>query len=301
MAQHRHSRGHNPNRAVDSGRIAARPTLNAQHQMTETEQDGTVNLAVDSGIATVTFFHPKRNALPASILRRLAEAIDNAGKNPDARVVILASEGTGAFCAGASFDELRAVQTFEDAKEFFSGFAHVILAMRRCPKIIIGRIQGKAVGGGVGLVAATDYSFALDGASVRLSELAIGLGPFVIGPVVERKVGRAAYAAMAIDADWRDAEWAHQHGLYTRVMDTEPALESVLPAFAHRLAGMNPEALKEIKRVLWEGTNHWETLLFERAAISGKLALSDYCKRAVERAQQSTHPTPLPGSLRTGY
>jgi enoyl-CoA hydratase/carnithine racemase len=265
---------------------------------TETEQDGTVTLAIDNGIATVRFFHPKRNALPASILRQLASAIDTAANHPDARVVILASEGTGAFCAGASFDELRAIGNVEEAKEFFSGFAHVILAMRRCPKVIIGRIQGKAVGGGVGLVAATDYSFALDGASVRLSELAIGLGPFVIGPVVERKIGRAAFAAMAIDADWRDADWALHHGLYTRVMDTEPALDAVLPAFAHRLAGMNPEALAQIKRILWEGTNHWETLLFERAAISGRLALSDYTKRAVENAQQSTHPTPLPGTIR---
>ena len=251
---------------------------------TETEQDGTVNVAVANGVATVTFFHPKRNALPATILRRLAEAIETAGSHPDARVIVLASEGTGAFCAGASFDELRALRTAEDGKEFFSGFARVILAMRRSPKIIVGRIQGKAVGGGVGLVAATDYSFALPSASVRLSELEIGLGPFVIGPVVERRIGRAAFAAMAIDADWRDAEWAQQHGLFTRVMDTEPALEAVLPAFTHRLAGMNPEALTQIKRVLWEGTNHWDTLLFERAAISGRLAVSDFTARAVGRS-----------------
>ena len=250
---------------------------------TEQEQDGTVSLAVHDGIATVTFFHPKRNALPASILRQLAEAIDTAAAHPDARIVILASEGTGAFCAGASFDELRSIRSADEGKEFFSGFARVILAMRRCPRIIIGRVQGKAVGGGVGLVAATDYSFALPGASIRLSELAVGLGPFVIGPVVERKVGRPAFAAMAIDADWRDAEWAHQHGLYTRVMDTEAALDSVLPAFAHRLVGMNPDALTQIKRVLWEGTNHWETLLFERAAISGKLAMSEFTARAVGR------------------
>jgi methylglutaconyl-CoA hydratase len=198
-------------------------------------------------------------------------------------VVILASEGTGAFCAGASFDELRALKTSDEGKEFFSGFARVILAMRRCPKVIIGRIQGKAVGGGVGLVAACDYSFALPAASVRLSELAVGLGPFVIGPVIERKVGRAAFAAMALDADWRNAEWAERHGLYTRLMDTEAAMDSVLPAFAHRLTAMNPDALAQLKRVLWEGTNHWETLLFERAAISGKLAMSEFTAQAVGR------------------
>lgn len=250
---------------------------------TEPEQDGTVTIAVVNGIATVTFFHPKRNALPASILRRLTEAIDQVAANPEARVVVLASEGGGAFCAGASFDELRAIRSAEDGREFFSGFARVILAMRRCPKIIIARVQGKAVGGGVGLVAATDYSFALPAASLRLSELAVGLGPFVVGPVIERRIGRAAFAALAIDHDWRDAEWGLHTGLYTRVMDTEAAMDSVLPAFAHRLAGVNPDALTQMKRVLWEGTNHWETLLFERAAISGRLAMSEFTARAVNR------------------
>ena len=252
---------------------------------TETEQDGTVTLTVNNRIATVTFFHPKRNALPAAILRQLVEAIDAAAANADVRVIILASDGGGAFCAGASFDELRALRSVDEGKEFFSGFARVILAMRRCPKIIIGRVQGKVVGGGVGLVSATDYSFALPQASIRLSELAIGLGPFVVGPVIERKIGRAAFAALAVDADWRDAEWGERHGLYTRVMDTEAAMDSVLPALANRLAGANPEAVAQLKRILWEGTNHWETLLYERAAISGKLALSEYTARAVGRQE----------------
>lgn len=250
---------------------------------TETEQDGTVTLTVNNRIATVTFFHPKRNALPAAILRQLVEAIDAAAANADVRVIILASEGGGAFCAGASFDELRALRSVDEGKEFFSGFARVILAMRRCPKIIIGRVQGKVVGGGVGLVSATDYSFALPQASIRLSELAIGLGPFVVGPVIERKIGRAAFAALAVDADWRDAEWGERHGLYTRIMDTEAAMDSVLPALANRLAGANPEAVAQLKRILWEGTNHWETLLFDRAAISGKLAMSEFTARAVGR------------------
>lgn len=249
----------------------------------ETEQDGTVGVNVTGGIATITFFHPKRNALPAVILKQLAEAIDTTAANADVRVVIVQSEGAGAFCAGASFDELRGLRSAEEGKEFFSGFARVILAMRRSPKIIVARVQGKCVGGGVGLVAATDYSFALPSASIRLSELAVGLGPFVVGPAIERKIGRAAFAALALDADWRDAEWAERHGLYTRVMDTEAAMDSVLPAFVNRLAGWNPDALTQLKRVLWEGTNHWETLLFDRAAISGKLAMSEFTARAVNR------------------
>jgi methylglutaconyl-CoA hydratase len=155
--------------------------------------------------------------------------------------------------------------------------------MKRCPRIIIARVQGKTVGGGVGLVAATDYAFALPSADVRLSELAVGLGPFVVGPVIERKIGRAAFAAMAIDHDWRNAEWAERHGLYTRVMDTEAAMDSVLPAFAKRLAEVNPDALTQVKRMIWEGTNHWDTLLFERAGISGRLALSEFTSKAVGR------------------
>jgi methylglutaconyl-CoA hydratase len=250
---------------------------------TPPELDGTVTTTVANGIATITFFHPKKNSLPAPILRQLAEAIDQVAERADARVVILASEGTGAFCAGASFDELRALRSLEQGKEFFSGFARVILAMKRCPRIIIARVQGKTVGGGVGLVAATDYAFALPSADVRLSELAVGLGPFVVGPVIERKIGRAAFAAMAIDHDWRNAEWAERHGLYTRVMDTEAAMDSVLPAFAKRLAEVNPEALAQVKRMTWEGTNHWDTLLFERAGISGRLALSEFTSKAVGR------------------
>jgi methylglutaconyl-CoA hydratase len=250
---------------------------------TPPELDGTVTTTVANGIATITFFHPKKNSLPAPILRQLAEAIDNVAERADARVVILASEGTGAFCAGASFDELRALRSLEQGKEFFSGFARVILAMKRCPRIIIARVHGKTVGGGVGLVAATDYAFALPSADVRLSELAVGLGPFVVGPVIERKIGRAAFAAMAIDHDWRNAEWAEKHGLYTRVMDTEAAMDSVLPAFAKRLAEVNPDALTQVKRMIWEGTNHWDTLLFERAGISGRLALSEFTSKAVGR------------------
>lgn len=268
-----------PARTVDSGHSH---TLH----MTSTgnEQDGTVTTSVANGIATISFFHPKRNSLPGAILRQLAEHVDAVGRNAEARVVILASEGTGTFCAGASFDELRGLRSPEDGKEFFSGFARVILAMRRCPRMIIGRVQGKAVGGGVGLVAACDYSFALEAASIRLSELAVGLGPFVVGPVIERKIGAAAFSALAIDADWRDAAWGVEHGLYTRLMDTEAAMDSVLPAFANRLAASNPDALAQLKRVLWEGTSQWETLLFERAAISGRLALSEFTARAVGRA-----------------
>ena len=248
--------------------------------------EGTVKCYLDGRVATVQFAHPKGNSMPASLLRRLAEIFDGLAKDPEATVVVLRSAGTGSFCAGASFDELRALRTEDDGKEFFSGFARLILAMRRCPKLVIARVQGKAVGGGVGIVAAADYAFALPSAAARLSEIALGLGPFVIGPAVERRIGHSAFSAMAIDAEWRDAAWCERQGLYTRVLDTEPALDSVLPAVAARLASYNPAATRQLKRVLWEGTDHWETLLFERAAMSGRLAMSEHTRRAVEAFAQ---------------
>jgi methylglutaconyl-CoA hydratase len=243
--------------------------------------DGTLTVAVDQAVATLTFWHPRKNSLPGTLLSRLADAFDDLGARSDVRVIVLASAGPGTFCAGASFDELRAITTEEQGKAFFSGFARVILAMRRCPKPVIARIHGKAVGGGVGLIAAADYTFALASASVRLSELAVGIGPFVVGPAIDRRVGRSAFAAMALDADWRDAAWCERHGLYTRVLDTEAALDSVLPSFAHRLAGMNPLAMADLKRVLWEGTNHWDALLYERAAISGRLVLTPKAQKCL--------------------
>lgn len=243
---------------------------------------GRVDVAVDAGVATVTFFHPKGNSLPGALLRALAEAIRDAGDDDTVRAVILRSEGAAAFCAGASFDELRAIRDEAQGREFFSGFAHVILAMRRCPKLIIARVHGKAVGGGVGLIAASDFAFAVPNAAVRLSELAIGIGPFVVGPVVERRVGTGAFAAMAIDAEWRDAAWAERHGLYARVVDGPSALDAVVPAFAARLAASNPAATAALKAALYDGTDHWETLLYERAAVSGRLVLSDFSRRAIE-------------------
>lgn len=244
-------------------------------------EHGRVRIFLEGSVATVSFGHPKKNSLPANLLRELAAAFEGLARDPEASVIVLRSEGSGTFCAGASFDELRAIRTEAEGKEFFSGFARVILAMRKCPKLILARVHGKVVGGGVGLVAASDYVFAHATAPVRLSELAVGIGPFVVGPAIERRVGRAAFGAMAIDADWRDSEWCLRNGLYTRLLDTEAALDAVLPAAAARLADMNPEATAAIKRILWEGTQHWDTLLLDRAALSGRLILSEHARKAL--------------------
>jgi methylglutaconyl-CoA hydratase len=236
-----------------------------------------------SGVAWITFYHPNQNSLPSRLLTALSEAFEVAGANPDVKIVVLKSAEHKTFCAGASFDELAAIRDEETALRFFSGFGQVINAMRRCPKIIVGRIHGKAVGGGVGLAAATDYCMASIYGSVRLSELAVGFGPFVIGPAVERKVGTAAFTQLALNpAEWQTAAWAKEKGLFQEVFDTVGQLDNYLEQYLYTICTYSPEALGELKRILWQGTEHWDMLLPERAAISGRLSLSDFSKKAIE-------------------
>lgn len=239
------------------------------------DQEGEITTSIDSGVATITFAHPKRNSLPGTLLRRLAETVTSVANDRESRVLVLCSKGDRAFCAGASFDELLTINDENSGKEFFMGFARLILAMIRAPKFILTRVQGRAVGGGVGVVAASDYSIATTDASVKLSELAIGIGPFVVGPVIERKIGTGAFGTMAIDTDWHPAAWAEAHGLFSRVVSSIDDLDDEVQAHAYTLARANPEAVASLKRCMWQGTEHWETLLEERAAISGRLVLSD--------------------------
>lgn len=250
----------------------------------DTKMKGSVNIEIKEGIGTITFFHPQSNSLPGEILNLLAQTIIEAGENDDIKVIILKSEGDRAFCAGASFDELIAIEDYETGKEFFSGFAKVINASRKCPKLIIGRVQGKAVGGGVGLASAVDYCMATKFASIKLSELAIGIGPFVVGPAVERKIGVSAMSQMAINAtEWQTAEWAKAKGLYTEIFDSVESMDQDIQELASQLAASNPEAMRLLKKIFWEGTEHWDELLDERAGMSGKLVLSDFTRNAINK------------------
>ncbi len=246
--------------------------------------EGYVRSVIEEGIATIEFFHPASNSLPGAILNDLAKTINDIGIDDRVKVIILRSAGDRAFCAGASFDELVAISNDADGKKFFSGFANVINAMRKCHKLIIGRIQGKAVGGGVGLAAAVDYAIATEDASVKLSELAIGIGPFVVGPAVERKVGVSSFSQLAIDAtEWRSAEWAKKHGLYAELHSNIAELDDAVNSLAHRLANSSPDAMAHLKKIFWHGTEHWDILLAERAAISGRLVLSDFTRNAISK------------------
>lgn len=252
---------------------------------TSTPEQGGVQYAVDEqGIGRIDFGHPASNSLPSAVLNALAEAIDNATADDACKVILLRSWGNRAFCAGASFDELIAIQSEEEGLDFFSGFSKVILSIRRSSKFVLARVQGKAVGGGVGIAAAADYALATQHAAVKLSELAIGIGPFVVGPAVERKMGKAGFTALAIDAaSWYSAEWAKEQGLYADVYGTEEELDLAIEALAERLAASNPEAMMELKQAFWSGTDHWELLLPERAAVSGRLVLSDFTRQAIAK------------------
>lgn len=239
---------------------------------------------IEHGINTIEFFHPQSNSLPAQILAALAKEIHYAGTHEETKVIILKSGGEKTFCSGASFDELTAIKSETEGLHFFSGFANVINAMRKCPKFIVGRVQGKCVGGGVGLAASVDYAIATSNADVKLSELAVGIGPFVVGPAVERKIGTAAFNSLAIDATmWRNAEWAKRKGLFSEVHDSAESMDESVYRLANTLAHSNPLAMADMKKIFWQGTEHWDDLLKERAAISGRLVLSEFTRKAIEK------------------
>jgi methylglutaconyl-CoA hydratase len=246
--------------------------------------NGYVTSETHKGVTTIEFFHPQSNSLPRRLLEDLANEIHAAGTNNDTHVVVLRSSGEKAFCAGASFDELTSIEDEQQGYAFFSGFANVINAMRKCSKLIIGRIHGKCVGGGVGLAAAVDYAIAVEGADVRLSELAVGIGPFVIGPAVERKIGTSAFSQLAIDAAmWRNGDWARRKGLFAELHPTVEGMDESIARLASQLSHSSPEAMAEMKKVFWKGTDNWDDLLSSRAEISGRLVLSSFTKEAIAK------------------
>ena len=250
---------------------------------TQILNEGLIEVFIEEKVAKFSFFHPLSNSFPTKLLKSLTKEFEKISLNQNVTVVVLQSKGDGAFCAGASFDELLQVDSIEKGQQFFSGFANVINAMRKCSKIIVGRVHGKAVGGGVGLMAACDYVFANQQVSVKLSELAIGIGPFVIEPVVSKKIGTTAMSALTLaPLSWKNADWAFQHGLIQELYENNESMDLALNEYVKNLSTYIPESLKEMKKILWKQTEHWDVLLAERAAISGKLVLSDFTKNALE-------------------
>lgn len=246
-----------------------------------------VKSEIVNGTGTITFFHPQSNSMPGSQLRNLAAEIEKLGKDTNVKVIVLKSEGEKAFCAGASFDELISIKDIETGLKFFSGFAAVINAMRKAPKFVIARVQGRAVGGGVGIASAADYTFATENAQVKLSELAVGIGPFVVGPAVERKVGTSAFCQLTINAtEWQSAQWAKEKGLYAELFATVQEMDNGINLLTGKLAASNPEAMAMLKKVMWQGTENWDELLIERAGMSGTLVLSEFTVNAINKFKQ---------------
>src|SRR5215218_8727842 len=246
--------------------------------------NGYVTSETHKGITTIEFFHPQSNSLPHRLLEDLANEIHAVGTDNETKVIVLRSGGEKTFCAGASFDELAHIENEKKGFDFFSGFANVINAMRRCPKLIIGRIHGKCVGGGVGLAAAVDYAIATEGAEIKLSELAIGIGPYVVGPAVQRKLGLSSFSQLAIDATlWRNADWARRKGLYSELHSSVESMDESITRLSHQLSHSSSEAMAEMKKIFWQGTENWDELLSERAEISGKLVLSSFTKEAIAK------------------
>lgn len=260
--------------------------------MIEQIKDGYVKVEKEHGITTIEFYHPQSNSLPGKILESLAQTIHSEGLNAETKVIILRSAGEKVFCSGASFDELQSIKTEAEGLAFFSGFAKVINAMRKAPQFIIARIQGKCIGGGVGLAAAADYAIAAEGADIKLSELAVGIGPFVVGPAVERKIGLTPFSHLTIDASmWRSSDWAKRKGLYAELHPEVDGMEESIERLAFTLSHSNPEAMHELKKIFWKGTENWDELLKERAAISGRLILSEYSKSFIEKFKNKAKTT----------
>ena len=246
-----------------------------------------VTSQIKNQISEITFGTPKSNSLPSEILEKLAQTILTEGAKPEVKAILLKSAGEKAFCAGASFDELLEINDLEASKKFFGGFAKVLNAMRTCGKIVVVRVQGKTTGGGVGIACAADYCFATKEASLALPELNLGIGPFVIGPYVERKIGKSQFTAMAIDADFRSANWAEQHNIYQSVSPTIAEMDSEIVQFLEKLASRSSDALALIKKVSWEGTEHFSELMPERILMSASLLLENSTKANIEKIKQN--------------
>ncbi|WP_207491578.1 enoyl-CoA hydratase/isomerase family protein [Aridibaculum aurantiacum] len=250
-------------------------------------KEGYVKTEREHGISTIEFFHPQSNSLPGMMLEKLAQTIHSESHDPATKVIVLRSAGDKTFCAGASFDELAAITNEKEGLAFFTGFAKVINAMRRAPQFVIARVHGKCIGGGVGLAAAADYAIAVEGADVKLSELAVGIGPFVVGPAVERKIGLSAFTQLTIDASmWRSADWARRKGLYAELHPEKEGMEDSINRLSNNLAQSNPDAMKELKKIFWKGTENWDELLVERAAISGRLILSNHSRNFIQKFKE---------------
>lgn len=244
--------------------------------------DGNVQLEKNKKIGRIKFFHPKGNSLPSNLLDELVQAFEKSEKDPDIRVIVLESKGNS-FCAGASLKELKKLKNIDETTSFFMGFADLLNTIRKMSKFVLAKVHGKVVGGGVGLVAVCDYAFATNAALIKLSELSIGLGPYVIEPAVSRKIGTTAFTQLSLDsAEWKSAQWGLENGLYAKCVTDKKALDQTVINNAERLSNYDQQSLRHLRKLHWKDTNNWESLLPKNAKITAKLALSDFTQNKIK-------------------
>lgn len=244
----------------------------------------TVHTQIENSIAKIQFYNPASNACDPSMLAQMVHAFNTLSANSQVKVILLSSKGNKAFCAGASITHLSELKDMKAATDFFSGFGRLILSMKNCNKIIVTSVQGKAVGGGVGIIAASDYVIATENSGLRLSELMIGIGPLVIAPAVIRKVGVAHFSQLSLKpSTWKDAKWGAAHGLFNELVTDGDSLENVTVDYCNSLASYSAQALSALKSVLWQGTEHWEELLYENAAKTATLSLSEDAQESFKK------------------
>ncbi len=238
----------------------------------------------EGNIGFLEFGNPAGNSLPSPLLKAFKAGLIALEKDSNVRVIVIQSFGDRAFCGGASLAEMKTLQTLEEATAFFMGIADLINTLRSLSKFVIGRVHGKVVGGGVGLVAACDYVLANRTAQIKLSELSIGIGPYVIEPVVSRKIGGTAFAQLSLDAhQWKSATWAEDKGLYNALFETQVELDLAVKTNAERFASYPEKAVKTLRKLHWKETEHWDKLLPKNAAITGELALQEATQNILKK------------------
>jgi methylglutaconyl-CoA hydratase len=214
----------------------------------------TIGIAVDGrGVATLTLKRPeKHNAMNSAMIAELTEAAGRLGRDPAVRVVVLTGAGRS-FSAGGDLAWMRAQMEADGATRAREarGLAEMLGALDRMPKPLVGRVQGQAFGGGVGLISVCDVAVGVEGAKLGLTEVRLGLIPATIGPYVVARMGAARARRVFFSGRIFDAGEAVELGLLSRVVPEE-ALDAAVEAEVAPYLSAAPGAVAAGKRLVAE-------------------------------------------------
>jgi methylglutaconyl-CoA hydratase len=212
-----------------------------------------LEVSAGDGVVTVTLDRPDvRNALSAGLITELTRCMREIAGREDVRAVILTGEGDS-FCAGADIGYMRQTASFsyEENLEDAGRLAALFESIAECPKPVVARIKGAAIGGGVGLVAAADVSVAEEGTIFAFSEVRLGISPATIAPFVLRKIGHSHARSLFLTGERFGAERAREIGLVHEVAP-EGELDEVVQKKIGQITSGGPESLASTKRLLGE-------------------------------------------------